>query len=266
MQKYLKMTFDGSTFPDDPYRRVKVTMDKHILDEYLPAFDRVLPDAPLGRKLLLSVMADAEGFRPGSKSYRTNNPGNIGNTDDGSTRAYKTLDEGILAQSEKIDRIIAGKSKAYPMGKSVYLQPGHSQEMERNKKTYGVTSGYYPGYRFVFTGQIDQYVKIYATLARVSNLYVNTIVSWFHKNGFTQVTPESKIQDLVKLTQADWVKQEGLKRIDTPNGGGVNVRSGPGTSFKVVMTIPENSYVKVIAESDDWSQTEEGWIKSEFLK
>lgn len=55
------------------------------------------------------------------------------------------------------------------------------------------------GYRFVFTGQIDQYVKIYSTGARGGNSYINIIVSWFKKNGI-DITPESRIQDIIKIT------------------------------------------------------------------
>jgi len=266
MEKYLKMTIDGSDFPDDTYRIIKVNLGKHITGIYLPTLEKALPNITLGKKLLMTVMASCEGFYPGSRSYRTNNPGNIGNTDDGSDRSFPTLADGIIAQSEKLDRIVAGKSSAYPLGKLKYLKPGHSQEMENGKKNYGVKSGYYPGYRFVFTGQIDQYVKIYATLPRVNNGYVNSIVSWFHQNGFTQVTHESKIQDLVKLTEGDWVAAEGLKKVDTPNDGGVNVRSGPGISFRVVKNLPDGTYVKVIGENNDWSQIADGWIKTEFLK
>lgn len=58
---------------------------------------------------------------------------------------------------------------------------------------------YLPGYRFVFTGQIDQYVKIYSTGARGGNSYINIIVSWFKKNGI-DITPESRIQDIIKIT------------------------------------------------------------------
>lgn len=267
MEKYLKMTFDGSTFPDDPYRIVKVSMGDHIVKKYLPAFERAIPDAQLGKRLLLAVMADTEGFRPGTRSFRNNNPGNIGNTDSGTNVNYLTLEDGIRAQVNHLDKILAGKSKYYPIGKAVHLPPGYSPEMEHNKKVYDVKSGYYPGYRFVFTGQLDQYVKIYATLARVNNSYVNRIVSWFHQNGFTGVTPESKIQDLVKLNRE--VSSTPVKRILTSGGKGVNVRSGPGTQFAIISTLGEGEQITVLSENNGWYQignSPGGWVKAEFVK
>ena len=59
-------------------------------------------------------------------------------------------------------------------------------------------SPYLPGYNFVFTGQLDQFVKIYATGARAGNGYVNMIISYFKKNGI-YITPKSKIQDIIKI-------------------------------------------------------------------
>ena len=59
-------------------------------------------------------------------------------------------------------------------------------------------SPYLPGYEFIYTGQLDQFVKIYATGARGGNGYVSLIISYFKKNGIT-ITPQSKIQDIIKL-------------------------------------------------------------------
>jgi hypothetical protein len=59
-------------------------------------------------------------------------------------------------------------------------------------------SPYLPGYQFTFTGQLDQFVKIYSTGARAGNSYINTIVSYFQMNGLS-IQPQSKLQDIVKM-------------------------------------------------------------------
>ena len=51
-----------------------------------------------GTKMLATIMAMKEGFYPKSRSYRTNNPGNIGNTDAGGNNNFGTLKDGITAQ------------------------------------------------------------------------------------------------------------------------------------------------------------------------
>ena len=58
-------------------------------------------------------------------------------------------------------------------------------------------SPYVPGYDFIFTGQLDQFVKIYATGARAGNSYLSMILSYFKKNGI-YITQHSKIQDIIK--------------------------------------------------------------------
>ena len=59
-------------------------------------------------------------------------------------------------------------------------------------------SPYLPGYEFTFTGQLDQFVKIYSTGARGGNSYLSMIISYFNQNGLS-IKPESKIQDVIKL-------------------------------------------------------------------
>lgn len=189
-------TFKGSTFPDAPYiSNLKVSLSQEIISEYLPEIKKL--KLGKGLRLLLEIMADKEGFYKGSKSYRTNNPGNIGNTDLGATKTLKTLRDGIMAQVNYIDKIIKGNHKSFPLNKRVLIKPFFSKEIAKNKKNYGM-SPYLPGYDFIFTGQIDQFVKIYSTGARAGNGYVNEIVSYFKKNG-VEITPESKIQDIIKI-------------------------------------------------------------------
>jgi hypothetical protein len=197
--KYKDKTIEGSHFPDKPiYDTVRVKMTKEIKEEYLPAMEKALAKDPKGLQLLCTIMAIKEGFYKGTRSYRYNNPGNIGNTDSGANKGYPTLEAGILRQKEYITQIAAGKHSAYPMGKEKVIKPYYSKEIAKNSKLYGM-SPYVPGYRFIFTGQLDQFVKIYSTGARAGNSYLSMIISYFKKNGI-DINAQSKIQDIIELT------------------------------------------------------------------
>ncbi|GEM_PF-3104857 len=203
-ETYKDKVFEGSTFPDKPYSStVKIILNSSITNIYIPAFQAALPSASKGLRLLLTIMAFHEGFYEKmssgspSRSFRNNNPGNIGNTDSGANASFPTLAAGILRQKEYLENIIAGKSSVYPMNKDKYIPPYFSDEIAKNVKNYGM-SPWLPGYKFVFTGQIDQFVKIYSTGARAGNSYINTIVSYFVANGIT-IKPDSKIQDIIQM-------------------------------------------------------------------
>jgi len=71
------------------------------------------------------------------------------------------------------------------MGKRKLIKPYFSKEIFNNPH-YGLPANL-PGYDFIFTGQLDQFVKIYATGARGGNSYLSRIISFFHSKGFTQV-------------------------------------------------------------------------------
>lgn len=196
---YKNVIIEGSTFPGKLYDyNVKITLNKEIVSEYLPELEKSLSKAPLGLKLLLTIMTYKEGFYKGTRSYKNNNPGNIGNTDTGANKKLATLREGIILQRDYVEKVAAGKHPAYPMNKLKEIKPYYSPEIAKNQKTYGINP-YLPGYTFVFTGQIDQYVKIYSTGARGGNSYINMIISWFKKNGI-DITPESKIQDIITIS------------------------------------------------------------------
>lgn len=199
LQKYKDVIIQGSTFPDKPYRSdVKIVLNADIKNTYLPTLNNVLPNAPKGLKLLITIMAVKEGFKKGSRSYRTNNPGNIGNVDSGTNKGLPNLGAGILLQKQFIEDIVNNKKAMFPMNKEKLIPPYYSKEIAKNPKVYGM-SPWLPGYRFVFTGQIDQFVKIYSTGARGGNSYINMIVSYFKANGIT-ITPESKLQDIIQMS------------------------------------------------------------------
>jgi len=195
-KSYKGITFNGSTFPDSPYKTVPVKLNVELINEYLPALLRVLPNGPKGFQLLLTGMTFQEGFTKKSRSYKNNNPGNIGNTDSGANAKLPTLDAGIQLQVKYINDIISGKSKAFPMGKPVVIAPYYSAEIAKNPQ-YGLNPNL-PGYKFTFTGQLDQFVKIYSTGARATNSYINVIVSFFASQHLN-IQPDSKLQDIIKM-------------------------------------------------------------------
>tara|TARA_R100001015_G_C4635196_1_gene203996 strand:+ start:1276 stop:2385 length:1110 start_codon:yes stop_codon:yes gene_type:complete len=196
---YKDLTIEGSVFPDDPIRNdLPIRLRKEMVEEYLPALETVMAGEPKGLKLLATAQAIKEGFYRNTRSYRFNNPGNIGNKDDGTNVGYPTLEDGIRRQRDYLKSVAAGRYRAYPLNKTKRLKPFFSEEIAKYQKSYKGRSPYTPGYTFVYTGQLDQFVKIYATASRSSNGYLNMILSYFSKNGI-QLTPESKIQDIIKL-------------------------------------------------------------------
>lgn len=192
--KYKNVIFEGSTFPDDPYRHLAVKLGTTVKNEYLPAIEKL--SLPTGLKLLMVAMTNMEGFRPGSRSHRTNNPGNIGNTDSGKNKPFPTLQAGIEAQAKHLTEIAEGKKKAYPLNQWVTLKPYYSPEIAKNPQ-YGLPANL-PGYRFIYTGQLDQFIKIYSTGARATNVYINQIVSYFADNGL-EITPDDRLSDIISL-------------------------------------------------------------------
>jgi hypothetical protein len=196
-EKYKNVTIKGSTYPDEAINNEqRITFSKEMINEYIPCIEKM--GLPKGLKLLCVIMAHKEGYYKGTRSYRTNNPGNIGNTDSGSNSKLPNLQSGINAQVKYITRIINAQHPAYPMNKRVLIKPFYSKEIAENQKTYGGKSPYLAGYDFKFTGQLDQFVKIYSTGARNGNGYLSMIISFFKNHGI-ELMPESKLQDIVKL-------------------------------------------------------------------
>ena len=196
--KWRNVIIKGEVFPDSPIRRnVNIKLSNEMLTEYIPTLNKVLEKDTYGMRLLCTIMAHKEGFYRGTRSYRTNNPGNIGNTDSGINRPISTLEDGILAQRNYILKVAQGRHKAYPLGRRKLIQPFYSKEIAKNQKTYGI-SPFLPGYDFIYTGQIQQFVKIYATGARAGNSYLSMIISFFAKHGIV-IEPWTKIQDIILL-------------------------------------------------------------------
>jgi hypothetical protein len=151
-----------------------------------------------GIKMLALVMTQKEGFSEGTRSYRTNNPGNIGNTDSGNNSSFPTLKSGIEKQLDYLYGVAVGTNKNYPVGKIKDIKPYYSPEIAKSPKTYKLTP-YLPGYKFTYTGTLEQFVKIYSTGARAGNSYLSIIISFFRKNGFNNVTEKTTLSELIKL-------------------------------------------------------------------
>jgi peptidoglycan hydrolase-like protein with peptidoglycan-binding domain len=205
LHKYKDVIFEGSVFPDVPVRNdLKIVLNKEMREEYLPTLDKTIVNQPRGFKLLMTIMAHKEGFykkgpqhRESSRSYAHNNPGNIGNTDSGKNLTKANLSQGILLQQTYILGVINGHNTLFPMGKIKKIPPYYSPEIAKNQKTYGIDP-YLPGYNFIFTGQLDQFVKIYSTGPRAGNGYLSMIRSYFKQNGL-DITGSSKIQDIIAM-------------------------------------------------------------------
>lgn len=195
--KYKYKVFKGASFPDAPIKNnVKISFTKEMINEYLPTIEKV--EASKGIKLLCIIMASKEGFYKNTRSYRCNNPGNIGNTDSGNNKQLKTLKDGIELQVSYLNRIINGQSRVYPIGKKVFIKPFYSEEIERNPKTYNNASPYLPGYEFFFGGELEGFVKIYATMARCGNSYLNMIISFFANHGIT-ITEKTTLKEISQI-------------------------------------------------------------------
>ena len=179
---------------------MKVSLNKTMTNEYLPAIKKITGYTN-GIKLLAIVMAQKEGFAAGTRAYKTNNPGNIGNTDSGSNKTLKTLTDGIKLQLDYITKVANGSHPAYPINKELNMKPYYSPEIDKNNgpgQVYNGMVAYLPGYKFIYTGKIEQYCKIYATGARTGNSYISMIASWFRQNGYNWVQEETTIQQLVQ--------------------------------------------------------------------
>ena len=194
--KYKNKVFEGATFPDAPIKRnMRIDFNNYMRTEYIPIIDSI--EANKGVKLLAIIMANKEGFYKGTRSYRTNNPANIGNTDNGRNVGFKTLRLGIEAQIYYIQRVALGKHSSYPLGKDVYLKPYFSPEIAKNQKTYGIEP-YVPGYKFKYIGELEQFVKIYSTGARSGNGYLSMIISFFENHGI-HIDEKTTLAEIIEI-------------------------------------------------------------------
>jgi hypothetical protein len=191
-------TISGSTFTGAPYyEEVYIAFSKEILSEYIPTIEKVKKDDPRVFRLLLTIMTQKEGFYKGTKSYKNNNPSNIKNINSGEDEILSTLEEGIILQRQFVLDILEGRNKNFLINSIINIKPFFSETIAKNFDGYKI-SPWLPGYRFVFNGQLDQFVKLFSPESRGSNNYINMMVSFFRDNEIT-INPQTKIQDIIKI-------------------------------------------------------------------
>jgi len=124
----------------------------------------------------MTAQTQIEGFHPGTVSYTTKNPGNIGNTDTGGRVSYTTLAEGIQAQQRLLLGAQNGTSKYYKLSNTLYQY----------------LSTYAPA---CYRRKGDQ------VLVRGTNNpteYANFIINWFKYQGYT-ITAETTLAQINAL-------------------------------------------------------------------
>lgn len=177
----------GSKVPNKKINRnVKITFSKAMMNEYIPTINQM--EMSKGMKYLCVAMTIQEGFVVNSRSFRHNNPGNIGNTDDGKNKSFPTLKEGIQAQVDYIQKVVYGKHKAYPLNKIKTIKEYFSPETGKTMN----------GYRFIYTGKLEQFVKIYSTGARNGNSYLSLIISYFDNWGI-KINEETTLKEIIEI-------------------------------------------------------------------
>ena len=71
----------------------------------------------------------------------------------------------------------------------------------------------------------------------------------------------------VWLTEEDNGKEDSVdKQYTVTPGVGVNIRSGPGTSYGKVGAYAQGSVVTILEERDGWGRTDKGWVSMEYLE
>jgi hypothetical protein len=192
-----KTVFTSPTFPYKINNRANI--DEYFEDDrredikkkYIPTLDAVGKSDKMGLKLLALVMTYMEGYRKGTTSYVTNNPGNVDNTDSGKKNYIKTLDKGVKLQLDLLKDIANGREPNYPIGGIVSRAPYWSPDPNLKK--------WIPGMLFVYEGTLEQFLRVYATGCRNDNNYLNVILSFFEFYFPGKVTKETKIKDIINL-------------------------------------------------------------------
>ena len=181
---------------------IKDRNQEYIFNEYLATLEKMPEYSSLtkGFKVLMTSQAINEGFYPnkkncnaitgkcGTRAYRTNNPGNINNTDTGNENAYSTLEEGIRAQIEYIKDSSEGNTKAHKFRKVSFCR-SYSPELKECL----------PAFEFEYKGEIGYYLFIYATAPRISNNYLENILGFYKYNGI-DVNYKNTIKEIINIT------------------------------------------------------------------
>jgi len=159
-----------------------------------------------GHRMLALVYIIKEGYSKGSKSYKTKNPGNIGNTDDGKINPQPTLKDGIKLLMDYFLERANGTKKGWEFGPRE-IKPTFSEEIQSNLSNYQRPNGFLPGYKGDYNGEIGYFAKRYATFARVNNNGISSIATIFKLNDYPQdVNGNTKLGDLIKFNPSTEIK------------------------------------------------------------
>lgn len=153
-----------------------------IAEKYIPILNNIF--APAGLKILALAHTSIEGFFPGSKAYRTNNPGNIGTTAIGGTVGkFPSLADGTAAQINYLQKILDGKHRAYPLGGDTTLA---------------------------------KYINTYAPpIENNSERYISLVIATFKKQGIA-ITRDTKLKEIAAIGD------EKKKRSNQATGGNIS--------------------------------------------
>jgi N-acetylmuramoyl-L-alanine amidase len=101
------------------------------------------------------------------------------------------------------------------------------------------------------------------------------------KNRDGVITPDEWVKACPSFSVKEWLQDIELVRdpvmpmvkkiVSTKTGVGVNVRTGPGTTFPIAGKVSDGTVVIISGEQEGWTQVEindscSGWIMSTFLK
>jgi hypothetical protein len=165
-------------------------VSNYIKTEYIPALEKAVPNGKKGIKLLITAQTQMEGYFPGAKAYRTKNPGNIGNTDNGGTKKLASIEIGVKLQYNYVETAALNKDPNYPVGKNKYAPGVDDRDSGQS----------YPSINFKpYTGTLDQYLQIYSTGARKYDTYVNLVIAYFKRNGYT-ITKDTTLKEIYDIT------------------------------------------------------------------
>ena len=159
-----------------------------------------------GARMLALAYAIKEGYKPGSRSYITKNPGNIGNTDSGANVTLNSLKAGTRKLIRYFKDRSTGKAPGFRFGTQTIPQY-YSNEIGGNQRNYQRPDGCLPGYTGDFQGQIGFFVKKYATFARVNNNGITGIATIFKLNGYPgKIDGNTTLKELMAFNPSGKIK------------------------------------------------------------
>ena len=189
--------------PPQAYK--KVSMNSSIKNDILPIIesDEYKSKYTKGHRMMALAYVIKEGYykkvpyENSSSSYKTKNPGNIGNTDSGVVSVQPNIKTGMNLLMDYFTRVATGKARNYPFG-NVVIPQFFSEDINKRYNTYRRPDGCLPGYRGNFQGELGFFVKKYATFARVNNNGITGIWTIFSINGYNEkIDHNTLIQDLL---------------------------------------------------------------------